>query len=93
MTTDANIEIPAEWEAAYDTLFAKFGRKWTTFPTRHGYREMVKWRWLEMYRTSREGEALGLTVEQFAQRRLAAMERLGGPLGPITVVKRASDAE
>ena len=91
MTTDANIEIPAEWEAAYDTLFAKFGRKWTTFPTRDVYRELVKFGWLEMYRTRSEG--LGLTVEQYAQRRLAARERLGGPLGPVTVVKRASDAE
>ena len=89
MTTDNQvIEIPAEWEAAYDNLYAQFGREWETFPSRRLYRQLVRGQYMQGYR---EREVESMSIQEYVQRRFAARERLGGPIGPITVVRRPMD--
>ena len=74
----------SEWEAAYDSLYAEFGQKWPLFPTRESYLE----HWMPLWRSMYDEHDSELSVRMFVQHRIAAINRICGPIGPVQVVKR-----
>ena len=74
----------SEWEAAYDVLYAEFGQEWPLFPDREHYLRVLVPQYRGMY-AARDG---GLSVKMFVQHRIAAANRLAGPIGPVEIVKR-----